>query len=90
MQVKTASLETASLKPLSRQATTKLGARRLTSHSHGAGSVSSRSLMEKMTRRSGVAKPPKLHRWASPQHWTLTPLDGVDARSAAIVYAAPR
>ena len=60
-------------RPLSRQATTKLAARRLTSHSHGAGSVSSRSLMEKMTLRSGVAKPPKLHRWASPQHWTRMP-----------------
>ena len=29
--------------------------------------------MEKMTFRSGVAKPPKLHRWASPQHWTRIP-----------------
>ena len=46
--------------------------------------------MEKMTLRSGVANPPKLHRWASPQHWTRTPVDGVDARSAAIVRADPR
>ena len=44
-----------SLKPLSRQASTKLAARRFTSHSQGAGSVSSRSLMSKITRRSGVA-----------------------------------
>ena len=46
--------------------------------------------MEKMTFRSGVAKPPKLHRWASPQHWTRIPVVGVDARSVAIVRAAPR
>ncbi len=46
--------------------------------------------MEKMTLRSGVAKPPKLHRWASPQHWTRIPVDGVEARSDAIVSAAPR
>ena len=53
--------------------TTKLAARRFTSHSHGAGSVSSRSLMEKMILRSGVANPPKLERWASPQHCTWIP-----------------
>ena len=46
-------------KPLLRQAITKLAARRLTSHSQGAGSVSSRSWMSKMIRRSGVAKPRK-------------------------------
>ena len=53
----TTSLAAASLRPLSRQATTKLAARRLTSHSQGAGRVSSRSLMEKMTLplRSGEA-----------------------------------
>ena len=49
-----------SLKPLSRQASTKLAARRFTSHSQGAGRVSSRSLMSKITRRSGVANAPKL------------------------------
>ena len=76
-------------RPRSRHATTKLAARRFTSHSHGAGSVSSRSLMEKITRRSGVANPPKLDKCASPQHWTRTPVDGVAARSAAIVRAAP-
>ena len=42
-------------KPLLRQARTKLAARRLTSHSQGAGRVSSRSLMSKTRRRSGVA-----------------------------------
>ena len=46
--------------------------------------------MEKMTLRSGVAKPPKLHRCASPQHCTRSPVTGVDARSAAMVRAAPR
>src|SRR5262249_34730252 len=69
----TTSLDTVSLSALSRQATTKLAASRLTSHSHGAGRVSSRSLIEKMTRRSGVAKPPKFDKWASPQHWTREP-----------------
>jgi hypothetical protein len=34
--------------------------------------------MEKMIRRSGVAKPPKLHRRASPQHWTHTGNRGGD------------
>jgi aryl-alcohol dehydrogenase-like predicted oxidoreductase len=89
-QVVTTSLATRSFRPLSRQATRKLVARRLRSHSHGPGRVSSRSLMEKMTLRSGVANPPKLLRWASPQHWTRIPLVGVDARSAAMVRAAPR
>jgi hypothetical protein len=42
------------------------------------------------TFRAGVANPPKLHRCASPQHWTRVPVDGVDARSAAIVKADPR
>ena len=46
--------------------------------------------MEKMTRRSGVANPPKLERCASPQHWTWIPDAGVDARSAAIGRADPR
>jgi putative DNA primase/helicase len=53
--VKTASLAADSLRPLSRQAITKLTARRLRSHSQGAGRVSSRSLMAKMTCLSGVA-----------------------------------
>ena len=59
-----ASLAAPLLKPLLRQARTTLAARRLTSHSHGAGRVSSRSLISKMTRRSGLAKSPKLSRWA--------------------------
>jgi hypothetical protein len=46
--------------------------------------------MSKMTLRSGVAKPPKFIRWASPQACTRSPLVGVWARSAAISAAAPR
>ena len=61
-QDSTASRAQSSLKPLSRQASTKLAARRFTSHSQGAGRVSSRSLMSKITRRSGVANAPKLSR----------------------------
>src|SRR5690242_11893185 len=76
-QVKTQSIAVDSLNPLSRHATTKLAARRLTSHSQGAGKVSSRSLMEKITCLSGVAKPPKLQRWASPQHCTRIPVTAV-------------
>ena len=40
--------------------------------------------------RSGVAKPPKFNRCASPQAWTFNPVLGVRARSAAISAAAPR
>ena len=65
-------------------------ARRLTSHSHGPGSVSSKSLMSKISRRSGVPNTPKLDRWASPQSWTVTPEVGVAARSVAMSNAAPR
>ena len=46
--------------------------------------------MEKMTFRSGVANPPKLQRWASPQAWTRMPETGVPERSEAMVRAAPR
>ena len=42
-----------SLKPRSRPATAKLATRRFTSHSKGPGSVSSKSLMLKTSRRSG-------------------------------------
>ena len=71
-------------------ATTKLVARRFRSHSHGATAVSSKSLMSKASRRSGVAKPPKLRQWQSPAACTIWPLTGVAARSAAITAAAPR
>ena len=43
------------VKPLSRAAISMLTARRLTSHSHGPGSVSSKSLMSNTSRRSGEA-----------------------------------
>ena len=51
-----------SVKPLSRPATTRLAARRLTSHSKGPGSVSSKSLTSNTSRRPGEAKPPKFAR----------------------------
>jgi len=63
---------------------------RLTSHSHGPGSVSSKSFGLNTTRRSGAAKPPKFEMWASPQACTTMPERGVVARSAAITAAAPR
>jgi hypothetical protein len=44
-------------KPRSRPATAKLATRRLTSHSNGPGSVSSKSLMLNTSRRSGAANP---------------------------------
>src|SRR5207244_2381950 len=57
---------------------------------HGAGSVSSKSLISKMMLRSGVAKPPKFTRWQSPQDCTRRSVVNVPARSAAITPAAPR
>src|SRR5215204_6616216 len=73
-----------------RPATSRLVASRLTSHSHGPGAVSSKSLMSKTRRRSGEAKSPKLDRWASPQICAVNPDRGVAARSLAIGRAAPR
>ena len=63
----TAERQFASSKPLSRPATAMLAASRLRSHSNGPGSVSSKSLMLKTSRRSGAAKMPKFERCASPQ-----------------------
>ena len=77
-------------KPLSRAAISMLAASRLTSHSHGPGSVSSKSLMSNTSRRSGEAKTPKFDRCASPQHWTCSPERGVPAKSWAMIFAAPR
>src|SRR6516225_1953458 len=87
MQLRTASSATPLLSPLSLQARTKLVPSRLRSHSHGAGKVSSRSLTSNTIRRSGVAKPPKLPRWASPHACTRTFVVGVVARSTAQWYA---
>ena len=70
--------------PRSRPATAKLATSRLTSHSNGPGSVSSKSLTLKTSRRSGAAKTPKFERWASPQSCTCRPVRGVAARSAAM------
>ena len=77
-------------KPRSRPRISRLAASRLTSHSHGPGSVSSKSLMSKSMRRSGVPKRPKFDRCASPHSCTVTPDTGVGARSAAMIVAAPR
>ena len=77
-------------KPLSRAAINMLAASRLTSHSHGPGSVSSKSLTSKTSRRSGEAKAPKFDRCASPQHCTVSPDRGVASRSWAMIIAAPR
>ncbi len=77
-------------KPFCRPATTMLVASLFTSHSHGPGVVSSKSLRSNISRRSGEANVPKLDRWASPQSWTPSPETGAAARSMAIIAAAPR
>ena len=78
-------------KPLSRAAISMLAASRLTSHSHGPGSVSSKSLTSNTSRRSGEANTPKFDRCASPQHCTRQPrarrrrqVAGHDQRRAAV------
>ena len=63
-------------KPLPRPATARLAANRFTSHSHGPGSVSSKSLTSKISRRPGEANAPKLDRWASPHACTTSPGPG--------------
>ena len=70
-------VQSLSEKSLSRAPTKKLVARRLISHSKGAGRVSSKSLISKTRFRSGVANRPKLERWQSPQAWTRIPDVGV-------------
>jgi hypothetical protein len=77
-------------KLLLRAAISRLVASRLTSHSHGPGNVSSKSLTSNTSLRSGEANNPKLARWASPQACTISPDLGVRARSLAIGNAAPR
>ena len=78
------------LNPLPRPATSRLAASRLTSHSHGPGVVSSKSLTSKTSRRSAEPKMPKFDRCASPQACTASPDTGVWERSLAIGSAAPR
>ena len=77
-------------KPLSRAAISMLTANRLTSHSHGPGSASSKSLRSNTSRRSGDPNTPKFDRCASPQHCTVSPDRGVAPRSWAMIRAAPR
>ena len=86
----TTARRSAGLNPRSRPAISKLAASRLTSHSHGPGRVSSKSLMSNIICRSGEANTPKLDRWASPQIWALRPERGVAARSEAMISAPPR
>ena len=88
--VRTMSARALRPKPLSRPATDRLAASRLTSHSHGPGWVSSKSLTSNIRRRSGEANAPKFDRCASPHSWVTSPEVGVAARSAAITAAAPR
>ena len=76
--------------PRARPATSKLTASRLRSHSHGPGSVSSKSLMSKTSRRSAEEKKPKFMRCASPQSCAVKPETGVAARSEAMIAAPPR
>ena len=85
-----ASARTSLAKPRWRAATTRLAASRLTSHSQGPGSVSSKSLQSKTSWRSGEPKTPKFERWASPQIWAVSPERGVVERSDAMTSAAPR
>ena len=77
-------------KPRWRATTWRLAAKRLTSHSHGPGKVSSKSLMSKTRLRSGVANFPKFETCASPHAWTRRPVCGDVDRSIAITAAAPR
>ena len=89
--VSTTRRRSSSGKPFSRPAIARLAARRLTSHSQGPGSVSSKSLTSKTSARSGDAKPPKFDRCASPHSWTRRPdcrrrreVGGHDRRRAAV------
>src|SRR6266568_2945379 len=75
---------------------TTLAASRLTSHSQGPLSVSSKSFTSKTCLRSGEAKTPKLLRCASPQRCAWTPVSGIRAqlcgeahRSNFGVFASP-
>ena len=77
-------------KPLSRPAIAKLAARRFTSHSHGPGAVSSKSLMSKTRVRSGEPNVPKFERCASPHSWVRMLEFGVRERSVAMISAPPR
>src|SRR6266516_5664852 len=71
-------------KPLPLDATSRLAASRLTSHSHGPGRVSSKSVTSNISRRSAEPNRPKLDRCASPQACTASPDTAVPARSLAI------
>lgn len=76
--------------PTSRPTSTRLAASRLRSHSHGPGTVSSKSLMSITSCPRASPYRPKLAACASPQSWAVIPEVGVGARSAAIRPAEPR
>ena len=76
--------------PFARAAIRTLTASRLTSHSHGPGSVSSKSFESKTRVRSGEANSPKFERCPSPLAWTTMSLRGVVERSKAMTAGAPR
>lgn len=61
-EARTTAARSRSLKPFARPAMTRLAASRLTSHSQGPGSVSSKSLMSKSNCRSGEASSRKFSR----------------------------
>jgi hypothetical protein len=67
-----------------------LATSRLTSHSQGPGSVSSKSLTSKTRFLSGDAYRPKFETCASPHNCAVSPVSGADAKSEAISRAAPR
>src|SRR3954451_24014985 len=89
-QVRMASSPTSSGCAFSLATTTRLAANRLTSHSNGPGSVSSKSRNANASCRSGVAHNPKFRTCASPHIWTSRPVWEHPARSAAMTAAAPR
>ncbi len=67
-------------RPRSRPHISMLAAKRFTSHSHGPGAVSSKSLTSKTSLRSEAANPPKFAIWASPHACTRNPVEGVSRR----------
>ena len=76
--------------PSSWDAMTSEATNRLTSHSNGPTSVSSKSLTSNTIWRSGDEKIPKLERCASPHICTSSAVLSPLARSSAIRSAAPR
>ncbi len=89
-KLETASRQPASLSPATRPPSTMLVANRFTSHSHGPGIDSSKSLRSKTRCPSGAANAPRLSTCASPHICTTSPVVGHSDRSYAMRGAAPR